>query len=167
MNEGPVLLCERDPGLRQAFAVALSRERAPYKLVVADDPVRLPDLLSQHPAVRLLIWDLDAVAGRLTETLAALRRGRLPLHQRPLFSVRETLATLRVIRRTHPRLSMLLIAHEFGDDFYAAVLQVGGPVNFLSRPWDLSTVVGRVRTLLEGTSSSIRHWVVRLPVVPA
>lgn len=164
MAANVVMIYERDAELRQAYALALSRERVPYKLVFADDPVRLPDLLQQHPDVRLLVWDLDQLAGRLPKTLDALRRGRLPLHEHPFFSTRATLAALRPIRRTHPSLPVLLIAHQFPRAFEAAVLQDEGPLQFLTQPWDLRVVVEKIRAMLSGRGASIRHWVVRLPV---
>ncbi|MBI4226663.1 MAG: hypothetical protein HY600_00115 [Candidatus Omnitrophica bacterium] len=166
MPQDTVLICERDSGLRGAYELALSRERDRYKLVLADDPVRLPDLLRQHPDVRVLAWDLDHVAGRLPQTLDQLRRGRLPLHEAPLFAAREVLATLRAIRDVRPELRILLVAHEFSEAFQTDAIRAFGLLGFLNHPWSLSTTATRIRELLDGSSSSIRHWVVRIPVAP-
>lgn len=165
MGQGPLLVCERDPLLRRALELALERERPRSELIFSDDPARLPALLQRYPAVRLLVWNLDQVAGRLPNTLARLQRGRPPRDEPPLFSARRVLPIVHAVRRAHPSLALLLIAHEFPEHFQAAVLQGGGPIQFLTRPRDLRVTVEKIRDMLTDRPTAIRHWVVRLPAV--
>jgi len=88
----------------------------------------------------------------------------LPLSEKPLFSTRDVLATLRAIREVRPDLRILLVAHEFSEAFQTAAIRTFGLLGFLNHPWDLSTVTTRLREMLGGPSSSIRQWVVRIPV---
>lgn len=160
---GPLLICESYPGMREAFKLMLDRQ---YRLAFAEQPQEIVSLLRNHKAIRLLIWDLDRPTGSFDETLKAICEDRpLELSCR---ATEDILATLRAVRRNHPELKILLVSGEFDVDFQLAVIQQCGLVSFFTKPWGpTAAVVEQIQVMLGDRKSSIRQWVLRMPITNA
>jgi len=162
-RSGPLVICESYPGLREAFKLMLDRQ---YRLVFAEQPHEIGSLLRAHKDTRLLIWDLDRPTGSLDETLKAICEDR-PL-ELPYRATDDILVTLKTIRRDHPELRILLVAGEFDVEFQIAAIQQCGLVNFLTKPWGSpAAVTEQIQVMLDDRKSSIRQWVLRVPLTNA
>ncbi len=158
-----LLVCEDYPAMHNAFRLILGRQ---YELIFAHTPEEIVPLLGQH-SVRLLIWNLDRATGSLETALNAIRTADDPLRTyRESICIDGSLDTLKVIRQTHPKLRILLMAGEFECDFQVAAIQQCGLVSFLTTPWKSNAeLVEKVQVLLGDRKSSIRNWVLRMPMV--
>ena len=158
-----LLVCEGYPAMHDAFRLILGRQ---YELIFADTSEEIIPLLGQH-SVRLLIWNLDRATGFLETALNAIRTADDPLRTyRESICIDGSLDTLKVIRQTHPKLRILLMAGEFECDFQVAAIQQCGLVSFLTTPWKSNAELAeKVQVLLGDRKSFIRNWVFRMPII--
>lgn len=157
---GQVLICESYPGLRKAFKLVLGDQ---YELVFAEDPAEIASLVRQHP-VRLVIWDIDRIEGSLDKTFEAVRNGDAFDSSQRTIPAEGILAVLKAVRDARPALRILLVAGEIDANFQITAIRQVGSIRFLSKPWSPKTVAEQIQVMLGDKKSSIRHWVLRVPV---
>lgn len=157
---GQVLICESYPGLREAFKLMLGDH---YELVFAEDPAEITPLVRRHP-VRLVIWDVDRTEGSLDKTLEAVRNSDDSYSPQRTVPAEEILVVLKAIRNARPALMILLVASELDTDFKIAAIRQIGSIRFLSKPWSAEAVTEQIQVMLGDKKSSIRQWVLRVPI---
>jgi len=122
-----------------------------YELIFSSDFGQIIPLMGQY-TFRLLIWDLDGVV-------------RPSLQNDDMETCHtKVLDTLKVIRGAHPELGIVLVAGEFEYAFQAAVVKQNSSVRFINKPWESTQFIEKVQVLLGDKKSSIRQWVLKMPL---
>ncbi len=157
-----ILICESYSGLQSAFKLMLDSR---YDLIFSNDDEEILPLLDQNPG-HLVVWDLDRPTGTMETALDAIRSSDEPLQTyRETICANRFLDRLKAIRRAYPELKILLLAGEFECDFQVAAIQEIGSVSFFLKPWKSNgEIVEKIQVLLGDKKSSIRDWVLRMPL---